>query len=104
MSFHIVGSTCVIDMAAAEEYDTSAITSRDTHNDRSSDMGDSKHDFSICKVLFCTPHGNMSKQPAKFFNLTPALPNANALPSTDLVAAAEKACAELPQDDDAIEL
>lgn len=91
----------MIDMARAEEYDTPAITARDTHNDR---PRDSKHDFSICKVLFCTPHGNMSKQPAKFFNLTPALPNANALPSTDLVAAAEKACAELPQDDDAIEL
>lgn len=93
-------------MAKAEEHgDAPTITSRDTHHhdDILAEKGDI-HDFSICDVLFCTPHGNMSKEPAKFFNVTSALPNANALHPTDLVAAAEKACAELPKDDSALEL
>lgn len=63
-----------------------------------------KQTFSVRDVLFCTPHGNMSKQPAKIFNLTSALPNTNTLAPRDLVAAAERVCTERSKDGQAVEM
>ncbi len=53
-------------------------------------------EFVISKVLFCTWHGNMSRQPARLIDLTSAVHSAGSLAPKDLVTAAQRAYADLP--------
>lgn len=86
---------------SSEQYSNMAMAGK-PHNEQSNSQNTPT--FSVSKILYCSPHGNMSKKPARFYDLTSAFPDADTLSANDFITAGELAYKELPKNDDTKEL